>query len=131
MSLTIAATCLALNMYFEIREPNTRAMLSTALVVRNRMLNSRWPNEVCTVIKQNVQFSWYWDGKPDRPFKNEKEIYQKAELYSSAFLGSDIKDWTDRATHYHAHTVKPNWNWDELEETYRDEYHIFYRYKGE
>lgn len=127
----VDAKCLANNMYWEVRDNQPKAMISTALVVLNRVKSKRWPNTVCKVVHQRNQFSWYWDGKSDKPFKHELSVYRSATFYTSAILEGGIEDWTYDATHYHAHSVKPNWNFKLLEETYRDEYHIYYRYKGE
>ncbi len=125
------AKCLSDNMYWEIRDNKPKAMISTALTVLNRVKSPRWPDTICEVVHQKDQFSWYWDGKSDKPYKQEVSVYRAATFYTSALLEGGVPDWTYRSTHYHAHTVKPEWDFKLLEETYRDEYHVYYRYKGE
>ena len=69
--------CLSLNIYHEARNDNLAGMVATADVVLNRVNDTRYPNDVCSVIFQSqtwvsgipvrnkCQFSWYCDGKPD------------------------------------------------------------------
>ena len=90
--------CLTENMYFEARSDGYAGMYATSMVVMNRVLDDRYPNSVCEVIKQgpvreswktrdnpNVaqehrvfypvrnqcQFSWYCDGKADNMYDQD------------------------------------------------------------
>ena len=73
MIMTAAITCLALNVYHEARNEPMNGMYAVASVVINRVQDDRWPNNVCAVVKDGYrgqhkcQFSWYCDGKSDRP----------------------------------------------------------------
>ena len=67
-----ALMCLALNVYFEARNDTMVGQYAVAQVVINRVQSSKFPNDVCSVVKQSrndgtCQFSWYCDGKSDRP----------------------------------------------------------------
>ena len=86
-----SAECIALNMYHEARNQGSAGILAVTAVVFNRVKDKRFPNTVCEVIKQGptreswktkqtpeddavyypvknkCQFSWYCDGKGDKP----------------------------------------------------------------
>jgi len=53
-----AATCLALNVYFEARNQDTDGQILVAEVTMNRVADDRFPDEVCAVVWQNKAFSW-------------------------------------------------------------------------
>ena len=66
--------CLALNVYFEARGEPFIGKIAVAHVVLNRMRDRRFPASACMVVQQgndrvrhNCQFSWWCDGKSDRP----------------------------------------------------------------
>ena len=51
--------CLSTNMYFEARGDGYAGMYATSLVVMNRVVDVRYPNTVCEVVKQGpVKESW-------------------------------------------------------------------------
>jgi N-acetylmuramoyl-L-alanine amidase len=128
-----ALMCVATAVYFETRgEPNT-GQIAVAHVIRNRIEDPRYPDNACDVIKQgyywnNVpirnkcQFSFYCDGKSDKP--KDKQAWFNA-LYI-ANLSGYIPDITDGATHYHSITVFPHWAYTG-EVTTKIHKHVFYR----
>lgn len=129
--LTAALTCLALNVYHEARGDSLTSQVAVAHVVMNRVAHSRWPDDVCSVVKQgyvkgrsDCQFSWYCDGKSDKPY--ELEAWAKAILIARDVISGDSIDSTKGATHYHARYVNPWWS-DYLEETGRIGMHVFYK----
>jgi len=112
--------CLALNIYYESRGSSLADQIAVADVVINRVNDTRYPDTVCDVVKQGIvdsrgniirhkcQFSWYCDGKPDKPqdmdsWVNAQTIAWKM-LQSKSYIGI-----TEGATHYHAHYVNPKW----------------------
>ena len=112
--------CLALNIYYESRGSNLADQIAVADVVINRVNDTRYPDTVCAVVKQGkvdsrgnmirhkCQFSWYCDGKPDKPqdmdsWVNAQTIAWKM-MQSKSYIGI-----TEGATHYHAHYVNPKW----------------------
>ena len=127
-----ALMCLALNVYFEARNDSMVGQYAVAQVVMNRVQSSKFPNDVCSVVKQSrndgtCQFSWYCDGKSDRP--REPYAWAYAQMVAADVLigqGVDTVDMTQGATHYHAHYVRPYWA-DKLEYTVTYGSHLFYK----
>ena len=136
--LAEAVTCLALNIYFEARNQSTIGQIAVAQVTMNRVVDERFPDTVCEVVKQGItyknsdkpvphkcQFSWYCDGKSDEP-KNDK-AWHKA-LYVAGVVPTVTLDITEGATHYHATYVRPDWARTKTK-TARIGRHIFYRWE--
>ena len=77
--------CLALNVYHEAKNQSFIGQVAVAQVVMNRVKDTRYPNTVCDVVKQGAtykwkpdfpiknrcQFSWYCDGKSDKPKEHQ------------------------------------------------------------
>ena len=58
-----ALMCLALNVYFEARNDSMVGQYAVAQVVMNRVQSNKFPNDVCSVVKQSrkdgtCQFTW-------------------------------------------------------------------------
>ena len=129
-----AVTCLAVNLYHEARSEEAVGAIAAGYVVVNRVNSKRYPNDVCSVIKQGgerrhkCQFSWWCDGKSDRISKNEIEqrAYQRMRWYAKLILGGNIGDPSGGALFYHTAGVNPYWM-SSKEQTVRLGYHIFYR----
>ena len=138
--------CLALNIYHEARNQGLAGRVAVALVTLNRMRDSRFPDNICDVVKQGpvraswkkngtfypirhrCQFSWYCDGKSDKP--HQKAAWRAAKATANWFLDNEghyIFDFTDGSTFYHAHYVKPEWS-TRKQRTGRIEDHIFYKW---
>ena len=131
--------CLQKNMYFEAAVESTAGKLAVAHVTSNRVKSSKHPNTYCEVVHEGVhykngfpkrdscQFSWYCDGKHDKPYpgptwKKTKELAEYYMEHKHLF-----KDITDGATHYHADYIKnPRWS-NFLEKTVKIDTHIFYK----
>ena len=122
--------CLAQNIYFEARNESLRGQIAVALVTLERVEDPRYPNDVCGVVYENKQFSWYWDGLSDRP-KNLRK-YTEVALVTSAVLANDtaIYDYTYGSTHYHADYVNPYWA-EYMVRKAKVDTHIFYREEPE
>lgn len=122
--------CLALNIYHEARSESRAGRLAVAAVTLNRARSSAYPNSICAVVRQGgerrhrCQFSWWCDGKSDRP--TEQRAWRQAlKLAESTLLGLE-KDPTGGATHYHATYVRPHWA-KAFTRTARIGQHLFYR----
>jgi len=133
--------CLALNIYHESRDQSRIGMIAVGQVVLNRVDDSRFPNTICSVVKQQrfydppdahiqigkCQFSWYCDGKPDTP-KDDIAWYtsqvQAAHAYYMHHLEYDV---TEGSTHYHSTSVSPDWSVTKTHVVDIDD-HIFYRW---
>tara|TARA_R100001377_G_C3184201_1_gene107869 strand:- start:550 stop:1029 length:480 start_codon:yes stop_codon:yes gene_type:complete len=135
---TIQKTCMAEAMYYEARDQGWRGMLAVGVVIQNRVRDDRYPNTVCGVVRQGkyrngnpvkhkCQFSYYCDGKPERPA--EKEPWSVAQDLSKLLLTGTVKmSGIEDATHYHATWVKPSWA-DKLERLDQIGGHVFYARK--
>ena len=131
--------CLALNIYYEARGSNRADRLAVADVVMNRVQDSRYPDTVCDVVKQGrqdgngnmirhqCQFSWYCDGKADRPADQDRWIDAQQIAYM-VYVLDEYRGITEGATHYHATYVEPQWARD-LQLVGRIGAHIFYRWE--
>ena len=103
----LAATCLALTIYYEARDQPLAGQLAVAEVVLYSVENKHYTDDICSVVWQETQFSFTHDGKPERPRHHTWEGIQK--------LSVDILDdpegmlFNMGATHYHATYVTPYW----------------------
>lgn len=117
--------CLRDNIFFEARnERSLQAQQAVALVTLKRVASPYYPDSICDVVKQakmwngavirnRCQFSWYCDGKPDKPYlKNplEAAAWDRANQVAMDALTGKIEDFLgEGVTHYHADYVKPSW----------------------
>ena len=134
--------CLAQNVYHEARGESEKGQVAVALVTRNRVKDSRFPDTYCGVIKQGritswkpatrinqCQFSWYCDGKPDAV--RDMEAWRFAVKVAYDVMYANALDFTKGATHYHANYVRPYWRKDrQLTKVKIVEKHIFYRWES-
>ena len=132
-------TCLALNVYHESKNQSLIGQIAVAQVTMNRVRDERYPNNVCDVVKQGLtykwnpsipirnkcQFSWYCDGKSDKP--RDEHAWDKAMLVAHGVYYGNLDDFVEGATHYHAHYVLPSWASTKTYITRIDD-HIFYRW---
>ena len=130
--------CLTDNIYFEARSQGQAGWLAVAQVTLNRVQDKRFPNTICEVVKQGLtyasgdpirnkcQFSWYCDGKSDKP-KNTK-VYNEISELVDYINDHDLRDITEGATHYHADYVRPSWAKTKTKTTEIED-HIFYRWE--
>lgn len=127
--------CMAEAMYYEARDQGWRGMLAVGIVIQNRVRDARYPETACGVVRQGkyrngnpvkhkCQFSYYCDGKPERPA--EKEAWSRA-VDLAALLTSTTVGITglEGATHYHATWVQPPWTTELVRRTQIGG-HIFY-----
>ena len=105
--LETALLCLSLNVYFEARNQDLAGQLAVAQVTMNRVEDEAYPNDVCDVVYQHKQFSWYWDGKSDMP-RNE-EAWETAQLVASAAMAGSGHTELTGVLHYHAVYSAPYW----------------------
>jgi len=124
-------TCLALNVYYEARSEPMDGQYAVAHVVLNRVANDAFPDDACKVVKQGYhkgrhkcQFSWYCDGKSDKPKDNMSWVVAQVVAYNTLY--GYHKDNTHGATHYHATYVSPWWR-KHYDKTVAHGSHIFYK----
>ena len=82
--ISMALICLSLNVYWEARNQPVAGQLAVAQVTMNRVHDRRFPNNVCEVVYDHKQFTWYCDGKSDIP--KEEKAWQTAMLVASAAM---------------------------------------------
>lgn len=107
--------CLALNIYHEARGEPLQGKIAVAHVVLNRVAASKFPSEVCEVIKQGgerrrhrCQFSWWCDGRSDRP--RDVTAWRESLLVALLIRRGATDDPTEGALWYHADHVQPYWS---------------------
>jgi len=107
--IELAVMCLSMNIYWESRDQDIAGQVAVAQVTMNRVASPDYPNDVCGVVYDHKQFSWYWDGKSDVP--QEEKAWKRAQMVAHGVLaGSGHSDLMDvKITHYHAAYVKPYW----------------------
>ena len=141
--------CLATNVYFEARNQRLKAKIAVALTTLNRMKLPEFPPTICKVVKEGpvypykknlprrhkCQFSWYCDGKSDQiqlTNPTEKKAWENCfKISKNLYLNrSKFLDFTNGATHYHAHYVIPRWASD-TNIIFLEKFgtHLFYKYK--
>jgi len=123
--------CLALNDYWEARSEEIAGRIAVARVVLNRAMDSRFPTNLCDVIKQTkvagrCQFSWYCDDKSNAPL--DPKVWRDSLKIAAAVLQKDsaIPDPTGGALWYHASFLRPSWAMG-FESTTIIGQHVFYR----
>ena len=97
---------LVLNIYFEARSEPFEAQVDVAHVTLNRVASRHYPNTIEDVVKQYKQFSWYWDGKSDKP---KNKVAFKTAL-RAAIVALNGEDTTRGALfYYNPHLAQPAW----------------------
>lgn len=138
--------CMVSNLYHEARGEGFSGMYAVAMVVMNRVEDTRYPNSICEVVKQGpvdakgnpkkhrCQFSWWCDGNADtivdtKSVKLAELITEVVYISSAVGNGYMLVDVTEGSTHYHTTAVSPNWRNDRgMTEIGRFGSHIFYRW---
>ena len=120
MMLLDPVTCLAAAIYFEARNQDLAHQLMVANTVINRVDSRRYPNDVCSVVKQKMQFSFFWDGKKE--VVDDHKSWEFSTYWAKQMLKKRL-DYHD-ACHYAVKTIKKNWMINMTREVYGD--HAFY-----
>lgn len=122
--------CLADNIYHEAGYEPDQGKIAVALVTMNRVSDPRYPKDICSVVKQKVnytcQFTWFC---LDKQTNRQKTAYEQSrEIALHVYANYEkIKDFTSGALFYHADYVNPRWQG--LEKTAVIGRHIFYKEK--
>ena len=118
-----AHRCLSLNVYWEARNQSVAGQIAVAQVTLNRTRDPRFPNNVCDVVYDHKQFSWYWDGKSDWPV--EADAWESSKLVASAAMAGTGHVELQGVTHYHAVYSQPYWR-DSMTQVTTIGDHVFY-----
>jgi N-acetylmuramoyl-L-alanine amidase len=121
--------CLALALYWEARTEGPDGMLAVASVVLNRVAHPEFPSSVCAVVRQGgeqppCQFSWWCDGKSDRP--TDPQAWSLAQHLARAALAEPPPDRTRGALFFHSTSIATPWL-RKRTRTAQIGRHIFYR----
>ena len=122
------AQCLALATYWESKGCSRADMAAVGGVVLNRLADEEFPNEVCAVVKEGgetppCQFSWWCDGKPDRP--EEDADWREARAVADQLLSDPPPDLAGGALYFHSKDVDPLW--PDRQKIAETDCHILYR----
>jgi spore germination cell wall hydrolase CwlJ-like protein len=125
--VTQAQRCIALAMYWEARGEGREGMVAVGSVVLNRVEDGRFPNTVCDVVYEGgetppCQFSWWCDGKSDRP--TQRDSWDLSLDLAYELLTARPNDPTEGALFFHNTSTRTRWR---RERTARIGNHIFYR----
>lgn len=96
--------CLALAVYFEAAGEPLRGQQAVAHVVLNRAAQADFPGSVCAVVRQGgeqppCQFSWWCDGRSDRPEPGQR--WESAQRVARDALAGGSVDPTGGALYFH------------------------------
>ena len=97
--------CLTLALYFETRGESVDGKLAVADVILNRVEDPRYPDTICDVIKEDSQFSFMFDGKPEH--MNDPVSAKEARQVALDALNGQRLGIT--STHYHTVEIHPVW----------------------
>lgn len=122
----IAATCLAMAIYYEARSEPIDGQRAVADVIMARKHHVSYPDTVCAVVAEDrgdkaydCQFSFMCDGLPERP---TGAAWATAQAVAAEAIAGPA---TVHATHYHTVDVRPIWRHD-LTVVGKIGSHIFY-----
>lgn len=123
------AHCLALALYWEAKTEGPEGMMAIAAVVLNRVAHAAFPDSVCLVVTEGgetppCQFSWWCDGRSDRP--TEPEAWALAQRLARSALREPPRDPTDGALFFHNTGIANPWL-RERRRTAQIGRHLFYR----
>jgi len=115
--------CMTEALYWEGRNQDGVSIAAIGNVILNRAANEDFPDSVCDVVHQGpldgskmtlhrCQFSYYCDGKSDKPSDNilEQRAWAFSEIIAELLLRGEVQDFTHGSTYYHADYVDPFWN---------------------
>lgn len=121
--------CLALALYWEARGESRRGMIAVGWTILNRAQSRLFPATPCAVVYEGgeqrpCQFSWWCDGKSDRP--RDRDSWIRARVIAAELLIDPPPDPTGRALFYHSTSIAVPWTRPRTR-TARIGNHIFYR----
>lgn len=124
--------CMTRNIYYEAATEPVEGKLAVAQITMNRVVDPRFPNDVCAVVYQKnrwndrtvCQFSWYCDGSMQRRrVVEDLWLESRAAAKKVMFEGWRLPS-LERSMFYHADYVNPRWRKDRVIQIGR---HIFYQ----
>jgi len=105
--LDVALLCLTSAIYHEARGEPLLGQMAVAEVIVNRVVHRAWPNTVCEVVKQDKQFSFYFDGKSDE--MKDLAARTVAESVATSYLEIGSPGFIHGATCYTTTAINNYW----------------------
>lgn len=118
--------CMALNVYHESRGEPYAGQKAVALVTMNRVNDPRFPDDICSVVWQDSQFSWTRTKGKKTPANNAAWNNAKIVAEEVVIHYDNINDITNGAVMFHSTSAKPKWR-RSFKKTITINKHIFYR----
>lgn len=121
--------CLSLALYWEARGESNSGMIAVGWTILNRARSKDFPATPCAVVFEGgeqapCQFSWWCDGKSDRP--RDRDSWIQARVIAARLLVDPPPDPTGNALFYHSTSIRVPWK-RKRTRTRRIGNHIFYR----
>jgi len=123
----IQQNCLALNIYHESRGEVIEGQIAVAHVTMNRVNHEYFPDDICSVVYQDKQFSWTFVKKNHEP--QDQKLWDQALVIARDVMIGNTEDPTSGATFYHANYVNPSWT-KHMELSKVIGVHLFYVWDG-
>ena len=104
-----AILCLSQAVYFEARGESLLGQVAVATIVMNRVDSKFYPSTVCEVVHEGSQFSFYWDGKHERPDDAEAWLLAMNSAVSVVVEGTRVVA-LENSLWYHGKNIKVSWS---------------------
>lgn len=119
--------CLALALYWEARGESEAGMVAVGWTILNRTRSVDFPPTPCDVVFEGgerppCQFSWWCDGKSDRP--GDRALWATALDTAGSVLAGRVTDPTGGALFFHNTAIERPWQRTRTAQIGR---HVFYR----
>jgi len=121
--------CLSLALYWEARGEPKLGKIAVGWTILNRTRSPYFPSTPCDVVFEGgeqppCQFSWWCDGKSDRP--RHRQSWIQAQVAAARLLVNPPPDPTYGALFFHSTSIPVPWTRPRTR-TVRVGNHIFYR----
>ena len=120
--------CLASTIYHESRNQSIIGQYAVADVTINRVKHDKYPDNICDVISQPHQYSWYRGKRrliPNTTNTISKVAWRKAILIAKISLNTPNVVFDESVIYFHSVDVKPSWS-KHMVFVAKIEDHIFY-----
>jgi spore germination cell wall hydrolase CwlJ-like protein len=101
--------CLASAVYFEARGEPIQGQLAVADVVLNRVASTRYPNTICEVVEQPMQFSFVNATGRIPEANRSSEAWLTAVAIARIAQAGTVRAVDSDVLWYHADYVHPSW----------------------
>ncbi len=97
--------CMTVNAYHEARSEGKMGALMVMDTVMNRKASPLYPNTVCRVVYQKIQFSW----TKNPPKVRNRAEYNRIKKLAVEVLAGKWLGISDGSMFYHARSITPYW----------------------